>query len=182
MTCHAHCCAIEGTFDRRTARREIEAYRRKGPSASTRTLLTSIEHAAPPGADVLDIGGGVGVIAHELLERGAAHATLVDASAAYLEAAREEAERRDRGTRLTRMHGDVVALASGLPRVPIVTLDKVVCCYPDLRQLLATSTSLADHLYGIVYPREGGWVRAATAASTSRGSLPSESWNACALP
>ncbi|MGZ8690915.1 MAG: class I SAM-dependent methyltransferase, partial [Aeromicrobium sp.] len=43
---------------------------------------------------VLDIGGGVGAVHHELLHSGAATAVDVDASRAYIAVAREEAERQ----------------------------------------------------------------------------------------
>jgi hypothetical protein len=36
MTCHAHCCAVEDVVDRAAAKRDLEQYRKKGPSASTR--------------------------------------------------------------------------------------------------------------------------------------------------
>jgi len=167
MTCHAHCCSLEDTFDRTAARRDLERYRRKGPSSSTQELLVAIRDIGPSGAAVLDVGGGVGAIAHELLERGAARATLVDASAAYLVAAREEAERRETATRLRVVHGDFTAMAADIPRADIVTLDKVVCCYPDMQQLIALSTERADRFYGIVYPRDAWWLRIAMAVQNA---------------
>jgi magnesium-protoporphyrin O-methyltransferase len=36
----------------------------------------------------------------------------------------------------------------------VVTLDRVLCCYPDVDALVARSTDLADELYGVVYPRK----------------------------
>jgi tRNA A58 N-methylase Trm61 len=66
-------------------------------------------------APLFDIGGGIGAIQHELLAAGAAHATSVDASAAYLEAAREESIRHGLGDRVTYRHGDFVELAESIP-------------------------------------------------------------------
>jgi magnesium-protoporphyrin O-methyltransferase len=167
MTCHAHCCALEGTFDHTAARRDLDRYRRKGPSSSTQELLVAIRDIGLSGAAVLDVGGGVGAIAHELLASGAERATLVDASAAYLVAAREEAERRETATRLQVMHGDFTAVAADIPRADIVTLDKVVCCYPDMQQLIALSTERAARFYGIVYPRDAWWLRIAMAVQNA---------------
>ncbi len=159
MTCAAHCCAIDETFDRRVASRELGRYRRKGVSRSTRQLLSGIREAGVAGASVLDVGGGIGAVAAELLSAGAARATVVEASAAYLAAAREEVERRQLGARVELVHGDVVALAAQIPAADVVTLDKVVCCYPDMERLIASSTGRALRLYGIVYPRDGWWMR-----------------------
>jgi 23S rRNA G2069 N7-methylase RlmK/C1962 C5-methylase RlmI len=60
------------------------------------------------GASSLNIGGGVGAIYHQLLASGARTAVHVDVSPGYLNAAREEAERRghadSRLTVLSRIH------------------------------------------------------------------------------
>jgi spermidine synthase len=163
----APCCGINGTFDSRIARRDLERYRRKGPSPSTQQLLSAIRDASFPGATVLDVGGGIGTIAHELLGIGAERASIVDASAAYLSVAREEAERRQVSARLQLIQGDFVTLVSGVPQADVVTLDKVICCYPNMEQLIAASTERAGRLYGIVYPRDSWWVRFSTAAKNA---------------
>lgn len=163
MTCAAHCCAINTQFDGRVAHRDLDQYRRNGPSRSTQQLLSATRQAGIAGATVLDIGGGIGAIVHELLASGAAHATLVDASAAYLAAARDEAERRHSNDRMTAVNGDFASMAQEVPLADVVTLDKVVCCYPDMERLLAASTGRARRLFGIVFPRDGWWMRLAMA-------------------
>jgi len=40
-----------------------------------------------------------------------------------------------------------------------VTLDRVICCYPDMEQLVAHAAEKARHVLGAVYPREVWWVR-----------------------
>src|SRR5215207_10845578 len=164
MSCSAHCSAIDGTFDRRVAAWDLKRYRRKGPNRSTRTLVAAIREAGVAGASVLDVGGGVGAVTHELLAGGAARATLVEASASYLAAAREEAERRQTAARVDLRQGDFVALAAELRPADVVTLDRVICCYPDMESLVASSARRARRLYGAVYPRDGWWMRLAVAA------------------
>jgi len=159
VRCDSHCGAIDEFFDRKVATREAEHYRRRGPSAATRRLLSYIREAGIVGARVLDIGGGIGAIPHELLDSGASHATLVDASRESLKAARKEAERRGSPAALAIIHGDFTAIARDVPEADVVTLDKVVCCYPDMDGLLAASTGRARRLFGIVYPRDGFWMR-----------------------
>src|SRR5262249_59124568 len=52
------------------------------------------------------------------------------------------------------------ALAEDIPAAGIVTLDRVICCYPDMLALVGQSVAKAVKLYGAVYPRDTWWVRA----------------------
>jgi magnesium-protoporphyrin O-methyltransferase len=103
---------------------------------------------------LLDIGSGIGTIPHELLASDLAGAIVVEASAAYLNVSENEAARRGHRDRLTYYHGDFVELAGTLPPADIVTLDRVICCYPDMEKLVEASVAKAKHVYGLVYPRE----------------------------
>lgn len=153
MSCCGACAGLEARFGEREARRQLRAYRRKGPPASTRHLLRALQAAGVDGATVLDIGGGVGILQHELLEGGAARAVGVDASPAYLAAARAEARRRGLEERVAYHQGDFVELAGVLPRCDVVTLDRVICCYPDMEALVRASAGRAGRLWGAVFPR-----------------------------
>jgi SAM-dependent methyltransferase len=154
------CCrGIESMFGDRTARRDLERYRKRGPSRPTRRLLDALRREGVEGASLLDIGGGVGAIQHELLDAGASRATGVDASPAYLRASLEEASRRGHGDRVTGLEGDFVALAGEVPAADVVTLDRVICCYPDMHGLVGRSAGCARRSYGLVHPRDSWWTR-----------------------
>lgn len=146
-------------YDEKVASSELRRYRKKGPSPWTRTLVEGLVGQGVQGATLLDIGGGIGAIQHELLIAGAATATSVDASSAYLDAAREESDRRGLGGRVTYLHGDFVDLASSVAAADIVTLDRVLNVYPNWERLVALSADKAQRLYGIVIPRETGFMR-----------------------
>ena len=141
-------------FDRRTAEADLRRYRKDGPDRSTRMLLDLIRASGIRGASVLDVGAGIGVIDHELLRDGASHAVLVDASPTSLEAARSEARRRGHLDRVDFVDGDFVARAASIDLADIVTLDRVVCCYPDVESLVRLSSTRARALYGLVLPRD----------------------------
>ena len=164
MTCGTGCCGVADVFDEAKARKDLEKYRRRGPSPSTSQLIGALRDADQPLESLLDIGGGVGAIAHELLASGVPRATIVDGSAAYLAAAREESERRDNRARLSMRAGDFTEIAADVEPADVVTLDKVVCCYADMDALLTTSAARARRLVGLVYPRDAWWVRLAIAA------------------
>jgi 2-polyprenyl-3-methyl-5-hydroxy-6-metoxy-1,4-benzoquinol methylase len=153
MGCCRHCTDAEGLFSRKAARRDLRRYRRRGPHAATRKLLRALSGEVEPGGVLIDVGGGIGAIQHELLANGLDRAVHVDASAAYLEASRAEAERRGNAERVSYEYGDFVELADGLPAADVVTLDRVVCCYPDMPRLVAASTAKSRALFALSYPR-----------------------------
>jgi SAM-dependent methyltransferase len=153
MTCCEHCTDAESLFTERAARRELRGYRRKGATGSTRELLHALHEQDASTGTLLDIGGGVGALQHELLRAGMSQAVHVDASRAYLEASQEEAERQGHRDRIEYYYGDFVALDEALPDADVVTLDRVVCCYPDMPTLVRASTAKARRLYALSYPR-----------------------------
>jgi magnesium-protoporphyrin O-methyltransferase len=141
-------------FDARHAAERLRAYRRQGPVGLTRALIDELSAEGVAGKTVLDIGGGVGAVHHELLRSGAAAAVDVDASSAFISAAREEAERQGHADRVRYLAGDFVALADSVEPADLVALDRVICCYPDMTALVGRSAALARRRYGLVYPRD----------------------------
>lgn len=146
-------------FGEREAASDLRRYRRRGPSRTTRVLIEALIDRGVEEATLLDIGGGIGAIPHALLSAGASRAIAVDASSAYLRAARDEAERQGRLGQIELHHGDLVELAPGVPRVDVVTLDRAICCYPDMPGLVRASAERAVRLYAITVPRDAWWNR-----------------------
>jgi hypothetical protein len=161
MDCCGQCQSIETIFDRQRAAKQLEDYHKNGPLKATRLLLEALKARGVEDATLLDIGGGIGAIQHELLRAGAASATHVDASTAYLQTAREEAERQGLADRVSRRFGDFVDLAPDIPSADIVTLDRVICCYHDMPMLVGLSSERARRWYGLIYPRDTWWMRLA---------------------
>jgi magnesium-protoporphyrin O-methyltransferase len=160
MPCN--CCKItDSAFSKAEARSSLKRYRKDGPPDQTREILRAVRSRGLQGADLLDIGGGVGAIHQELLGDTAAQATHVDASSAYLEAAKEEAERRGNSARVRFLHADFTDVAEEVPAADIVTLDRVVCCYRDFRSLLGAAAGHARRVLVMSYPRETWYMRLA---------------------
>ena len=141
-------------FDRRHVRRDLARYRRRGPDRTTRMLLDMLRPFREPGATLIDIGGGIGAIDQAFLRDGAARAVLVDGSPEYQAAARAEAERAHTLDRLRLLQGDFVRRAPELEPADVVTLDRVLCCYPDAERLVGLSAARARRAYGLVLPRD----------------------------
>jgi 2-polyprenyl-3-methyl-5-hydroxy-6-metoxy-1,4-benzoquinol methylase len=159
------CDDFASIFDEDTARRDRERYRRDGPDRTTRMLLELLAPYRSTGATLLDIGGGIGVVDIELLRAGLGHAVLVDASAAYLSVARDEARRAGLLDRIEFVEGDFVHRSDAVDRADLVTLDRVICCYPDMERLVDQSAGRARTAYGIVLPRDRPVTRLLIAAT-----------------
>jgi predicted RNA methylase len=166
------CCspgdsAFDRQFDARHAARKLRAYRRKGPVGLTRALIEALAAGGIDGYTVLDIGGGVGAVHHELLRFGAATAVDVDASRAYLSVAREESERQGHAGRARYLIGDFVAPADEVD--------------PPISSPSTGSSAATRHaaLVGRSATRRGGGMVSSThvtrgsAASASRSKTPS---------
>jgi magnesium-protoporphyrin O-methyltransferase len=96
----------------------------------------------------------------ELADSGVGSATVVEASPAYFDVTRSEVESRY-GSRPTQfVVGDFAAIASTLADADVVTLDRVVCCYPDAEDLLRAAAQRARRLVALTYPRNRWYVRA----------------------
>src|SRR6478736_7923056 len=86
----ANCCNARGCdrlFNEKFARRMAKRYRKRGLDKTARKMVAFLEAHGVEGATVLEVGGGVGEIQIELLERGASHATNLELSPAYEEEA-----------------------------------------------------------------------------------------------
>ena len=156
MDC-CQCKGFETVFDEKEARTRLRSYRKNGPAKTTRLLIEALKAQGVEGMTLLDIGGGVGAIHHELLRDGVERATGVDASAAYVKVARKEAERQGHAERVSYHQGNFVELAPSLPQADIVTLDRVICCYHDVQARVRLSVGKAGSLYGLVYPQDTWW-------------------------
>lgn len=158
MPCN--CCEItDKAFSEAEARAELRNYRRRGPLKQTKLILEAIRSLGLKNAALLDIGGGIGAIHHELLRDVVRDATHVDASSAYLKEAKQEASHRGHSERVNFIHADFTDIADQLPEVDIVTLDRVVCCYPDFRRLLKAAAEHSQRALAFTYPRETWYMR-----------------------
>lgn len=159
MTC-CQAANVGAEFDRATAERDLRRFRRHGPIASTRLLIDALQAEKDGATTLLDIGGGVGAIHHALLDSGVNDAVHVDLSSDYIDAARDESKRRGHADHVQFVHADFLNAAPQLGSADIVTLDRVVCCYPDMAGLLTAAALRTRRLLGAVYPRDTWWVRA----------------------
>lgn len=175
-------CAADQQFNQKKVEEELKRYRQKGPGPTTRLLVDGIAESASIGGTVLDVGAGIGALTLALLERGASSALAIDASAAYISAARDEATQRGRSHAIRFLRADFVVAAPQLPPATIVTLDRVVCCYPSCTQLLEAAAAHAERCLAISYPRDAWYVRAAMGLENGQRRLAGNSFRTFVHP
>ena len=184
MTC---CCspfagAAEQQFSQAKAAKDLTDYRRKGAAQTTRLLCEGARQAGGFQGPLLDVGSGIGALTFEFLRRGVTHAIAVDASSAYLVAAREEAARLGYADAIQFVHGDFLVVAKELPAVPVVTLDRVICCYPLYQPLLEEALGHAQRCFALSYPRDVWYVRLGMAAENAARRLVGNSFRTFVHP
>jgi len=138
------CCDPRGcdrVFGRRFARGRAARYRRRGLDRTARRMVDLLGDV--DGATVLEIGGGVGEIEIELLERGAASATCLELSPAYDADAEQLLAERQLTGRARRRLVDLAAEPTVVEPADVVVLHRVVCCYPDYARLLSAAAGRA---------------------------------------
>ena len=160
MSC-CQCQGIENMFDKKAAKRQLKRYLKKGPSKTTNMLLDAIHKIGVQGLDFLDIGGGIGAIQYDLIKAGASGGTSIEASSAYIDVVKDEIHQNGLVETVNFKHGDFTAMASDVDSADIVTLDKVICCYDDMSDLVGLSSKLARKIYAVIYPREVWWTKLA---------------------
>lgn len=153
MVC-PHCKGAERVFSNSWAQGELDEYYKNGSSKTTKLLIDVLKENEIEGMSLLDIGGGVGAVQHSLMTAGVRNVVDVDASAAYLQVAQAEAEKLGYAENASYVHGDFVQLAPEIESADIVTLDRVVCCYPHMHELIELSAQRAKQFYALVYPRD----------------------------
>ena len=66
MDC-CQCQGIEIKFDQKYVNKKLEKYRKDGPKKTTVQLIDALQAEGIQGMTLLDIGGGLGDIQHELI-------------------------------------------------------------------------------------------------------------------
>ncbi len=130
-------------FGNRFARHVASRYRKRGLDRTARRMVDLIAAAGIEGATVLEIGGGVGEIHLELLERGAAAATNLELSPAYDSEAERLVVEKGLAGRVHRRLVDLAAEPAAVEPADVVVLHRVVCCYPDYVRLLSAAAGRA---------------------------------------
>ena len=160
------CCApssindLDGTFDAASAVKEAKRFLKRGAVRRTLRLIRPLLALPIPLASVLDIGCGAGAAHHELLRRGAAMLAVgVDVSAGYITAAASNSHLLWLRERTMYHNLDFALHAAQFEPAAAVIMDRVICCYPDLGQLLGAAAERSTRFLALSFPRNNWWVQ-----------------------
>ena len=157
------CCSPNGLdemFNESAAKKELKSYQKKGLTKRARTLVDFLTQQDISEATILEIGGGIGAVHLELMKAGAAKAVGVDVSSAYVKTATGLAESMGYGDLVEYHVGDFAEKEKDIPGAAIVLLDRVICCYPDMKTLVTASGRHAQRICALTYPRRTWPIRA----------------------
>lgn len=154
MTCK-HCCGADQFFDLKIAEKKMKSFERKGAGKATKKLLSLLLQLDLKGKTLLDIGGGIGAIQWFFLENGAKKTMDVDASNAYIKVAKAHAKKNDLVDKTQFLTGDFIDKATEIHAHDFVTLDKVVCCYPDYKSLIGQALEKCTDTIALTFPLGG---------------------------
>jgi magnesium-protoporphyrin O-methyltransferase len=163
MSC---CCVpnravIESTdeFFNTQARRYKKYFKKKGLRQEQKHLVAGIQRHSMDGAEILEIGCGVGGLHLSLLKAGAAKATGFDISREMIATARQLAAEMELQERTHYWHGDFATLHEKAPMADVTVLDKVLCCYENAAELIVRSTAKTRRIYAVSYPRQNALIK-----------------------
>jgi 2-polyprenyl-3-methyl-5-hydroxy-6-metoxy-1,4-benzoquinol methylase len=155
MDCCAHNRGLNKVFSDAQAQADVREYLKKGLRRPSHAMLQAVVAAAGDGlagASLLEVGGGIGALQIELLKRGAAEATNVDVSGAYVRAAQNLAQQHGLSSRVTHHQADFARVSSDLPAADIVLMHRVVCCYPHMEDLVRAAAGRSRGLLLLSHP------------------------------
>ena len=155
ITTQEHCCGADSFFDAKTADKDYRKFKKKGPSGATARITQQLSDLDVKGKSLLDIGGGIGALQWWFLEHGGDQTIDVDASSGYLAKAKKHAAEKGWEASTQFVQGDYVDAANQVGQVDFITLDKVICCYPEYEDILRLSCEKSSGYISLSYPVDG---------------------------
>ncbi len=137
----------------------MRSYRKRGLDPMAMGMVDFLVSSGVDGADVLEVGGGVGAVQIELLKAGVAKTVNAELSSGYEDAALKLAKEEGVEDRITRQLGDFVENDDDFEPADIVVMNRVVCCYPWMEKLMGAAVAKTGRYLALVFPRQKWWVK-----------------------
>jgi len=154
-TIQEHCCGADLFFNKTTAKKEYRTYVRKGPSRVTAKIIQQLENQDVKGKSMVDVGGGIGALQWWFLQNEGAKTTDIDASSGYLKQALNHAGENGWQDKTQFIMGDCTDVYPQIDDPDFITLDKVICCYPNFKEILVSTCQKSKRYISLSYPIDG---------------------------
>ena len=154
-TIKEHCCGADLFFNKKTAVKEYKTFLKKGPLKATAKIIEQLEEEDVEGKSLIDVGGGIGALQWWFLKKGGKQTTDIDASSGYLKQAEDHAAKNGWQNQAQFLMGDCTDVYDQVEAVDFITLDKVVCCYPNYKEILNASCDKSLGYVSLSYPMDG---------------------------
>jgi len=154
-TIKEHCCGADLFFDKKAAAKEYRRYLKKGPSKITAKIIQQLEGQNMEHKSLIDVGGGIGALQWWFLQQGGMQTTDIDASSGYLKQAQIHASENGWQDKTHFVMGDCTDLYDQIDSPDYITLDKVVCCYPNYKEILESTCEKSNSHVSLSYPVDG---------------------------
>lgn len=139
-------------FFSKHSKKYIRTFRNKGLAKEQNMLVEGITKSPLAGKSLLEIGCGVGGLHITLLKQGALHATGIDVAEGMLEQARLLSKEFGTDGQTNYVLGDFTLLSPAIARADITIMDKVVCCYEQVDDLLKKSLDKTESVFALTMP------------------------------
>jgi len=149
-----HCCGADLIFNAKTAKKQYTSFLKKGPAKATKKLIRQL-YKNKIGHALIDVGGGIGAIQWWFLKNGGKQTFGIDASSGYIALAQKHAAEHNLKDNTHFIIGDFITKANDLPNVDHITLDKVICCYPDFESIINLACEKSNRTISLCYPMDG---------------------------
>ena len=154
-TIREHCCSANIFFDEKMARKQYTTYLKKGAPKVTAKIIEQLSSLEIEGKTLIDVGGGIGALQWWFLESKGSETISIDASSGYLEQAESHAKMKGWANQTRFIFGDFVQAHEQVEPVDLITLDKMVCCYPNYKEIIEISCAKANGHIALSYPIDG---------------------------
>ncbi len=141
-------------FNKRAAERYVRSFLKRGLDSTAGPMVEALRSQGLQAASVMEIGAGAGTAVVSMLEAGASRATAFEISPAYEAPAHRLFAARGISAPIDWNTGDFVAIGGEAPEADVVFMNRVVCCYPDMADLVDAAGSKSNRLLAMSYPRD----------------------------
>ena len=151
------CCdpsGYPGVFNKKTATHDVRSFLKRGLDSTAQLMVEALRSRGLEGSAVIEIGAGAGAALATMLEAGATSAVGIDISPHYEKAALSLMSERGHEEKVVWHIGDFVAMSESLEAADVVFLNRVVCCYPDMEDMVDAAKGSTRGLLAMSYPRK----------------------------